>query len=307
MFKYVVKRVLYLIPVLIGVSLIVFALLYFSPGDPAKIMLGEQADAAALDNLREELGLKLSFGQQYLNYLKNIIFHGDLGTSYSSKASVMHEILNVFPNTVKLALASTLVAIVIGISFGILSAIKQYSVVDYLISIFAMLGISMPIFWIGLLMILLFSVQLGWLPPSGLSSTKALIMPALALGGQSVAVFTRMTRSSMLEVLNQDYMRMVRAKGQKEKNIIVRHGFPNALIPIITAIGLQFGHLLGGAILTESVFSIPGLGSLMINSIKNRDYPMVQGGVLFIAVVFSLVNLLVDILYTYVDPRIKIE
>lgn len=305
MIKYIFKRILFLIPVLIGVSFIVFTLLYLTPGDPAKMMLGEQADAQAIETLREDLGLNDPFLVQYGNYLFKIVTKGDLGTSYSTNRPVLTEILEVFPNTLKLATAATVIAIVFGILFGIISAVKQYSILDSFITVLALLGISMPMFWIGLLMILLFSVKLGWLPPSGLNSWQALIMPAIALGAQSIAVLTRMTRSSMLEVIRQDYVRMVRAKGQSEKSIIFGHAFKNALIPIITIVGLQFGYLLGGAIITESVFSIPGLGRLMIDSIKNRNFPVVQGSVLFIAVTFSLVNLIVDLLYSIVDPRIR--
>lgn len=307
MIKYIIKRLLYLLPVLFGVSFIVFTLLYITPGDPAKMMLGEQADAQAIASLREELGLDDSFLVQYGNYIKKIVTKGDIGTSYSTKRPVLTEILEVFPNTVKLAIASMVVAIIIGILFGIISAVKQYSLLDSLITVLALLGISMPMFWVGLLMILLFSVKLGWLPPSGLTSMKSMIMPAIALGAQSIAVLTRMTRSSMLEVIRQDYIRMVRAKGQSEKVVIFKHAFSNALIPIITVVGLQFGSLLGGAIITESVFSIPGLGRLMIESIKNRDFPVVQGCVLFIAITFSVVNLIVDLLYSYVDPRISTD
>lgn len=307
MIKYIFKRILFLIPVLIGVSFIVFTLLYLTPGDPAKMMLGEQADAQAIESLREELGLNESFLVQYGNYLFKIVTKGDLGTSYSTRRPVLTEILEVFPNTLKLAASATGIAIVVGILFGIISAVKQYSILDSFITVLALLGISMPMFWIGLLMILLFSVKLGWLPPSGLNSWQALIMPSIALGAQSIAILTRMTRSSMLEVIRQDYIRMVRAKGQSEKNIIFGHAFKNALIPIITIVGLQFGNLLGGAIITESVFSIPGLGRLMIDSIKNRNFPVVQGSVLFIAVTFSLVNLIVDLLYSVVDPRIRVN
>lgn len=307
MIKYIIKRLLYLLPVLFGVSFIVFTLLYITPGDPAKMMLGEQADAQAIASLREELGLDDPFLVQFGNYIKKIVTKGDIGTSYSTKRPVLTEILEVFPNTVKLAISATIIAIIIGILFGIISAVKQYSLLDSLITVLALLGISMPMFWVGLLMILLFSVKLGWLPPSGLASMKSLIMPAIALGAQSIAVLTRMTRSSMLEVIRQDYIRMVRAKGQSEKVIIFRHAFKNALIPIITVVGLQFGSLLGGAIITESVFSIPGLGRLMIESIKTRDFPVVQGCVLFIAITFSLVNLIVDLLYSYVDPRISTD
>lgn len=302
--KYVIKRLLYLIPVLLGVSFIIFTLLYITPGDPARIVLGDQASQEQIEILREEMGLNDSFVVQYVKYLGRVV-QGDLGMSYATKESVTSEIVAVFPNTFKLALTSVGLAVVVGILFGIISAVKQYSIIDTILSMIAILGISMPMFWLGLLMILLFSVNLGWLPSSGYTSWKHMILPAVCLGAQSIAVLTRMTRSSMLEIIRQDYIRTVRSKGQKESIVIFGHAFKNALIPIITTVGLQFGQLLGGAMLTETIFSIPGLGRLMVDSIKTRDFPMVQGTVLFIAVTFTLVNLIVDILYAYVDPRIS--
>lgn len=302
--KYVGKRLLFLIPVLLGVSFIVFSLLYITPGDPARMILGEQATQEQIDILREDMGLNDGFIKQYVNYVKKVAT-GDFGISYATKDPVIKEILAVFPNTIRLAISSICLAIVVGILFGIISAIKQYSIWDSLISIIAITGISMPMFWLGLLMILLFSVNLSWLPSSGYTTFKHMILPAICLGAQSIAVLTRMTRSSMLEIVRQDYIRTVRAKGQKESIVIFKHAFRNALIPIITTIGLQFGHLLGGAMLTETIFSIPGLGRLMVEAIKTRDFPVVQGTVLFIAVAFTIVNLLVDILYAYVDPKIS--
>lgn len=304
MLKYIYKRLLFLIPVLLGVSLIVFTLLYITPGDPARMILGENAAQEQIDILREEMGLNDSFIVQYAKYVGRL-FTGNLGTSYSTSEPVMKEILAVFPNTVRLAISAVTLAVFIGVLFGIVSAVKQYSIWDSLISIIAILGISMPMFWLGLLMILLFSVQLNMLPSSGYSSFAHMIMPAICLGAQSIAVITRMTRSSMLEIIRQDFIKTIRAKGQKEVSVIFGHAFRNALIPIITTVGLQFGNLLGGAMLTETIFSIPGLGRLMVDSIKTRDFPMVQGAVLFIAIAFTLVNLLVDILYAYVDPRIS--
>ena len=218
---------------------------------------------------------------------------------------MVKEITTVFPNTVKLATAATIIAVVVGTILGIVSAVKQYSIIDNIVMVLALLGTSAPIFWIGILMILLFSVNLGWLPPSGFGSLKQMIMPAIALGMQSTAVIARMTRSSMLEVIRQDFVKTARAKGQKEFIVIMRHVYRNALIPVITVIGLQFGNLLGGAMLTEIVFSIPGVGRLMVEAIKQRDFPVVQGSVLFIAVCFSLVNLVVDILYAFVDPKVN--
>ena len=307
MLKYIVKRLGALILVLLGVSFIVFFLLYITPGDPVRMMLGESATPEAREALREELGLNDPFIVRYVNYVGDIVLRQDFGDSYVTSRPVLLEILNVFPNTLTLAASATLVAVVLGILLGIISAVKQNTLIDNIVMVLALVGTSAPIFWIGILMILLFSVQLNWLPPSGFGSFKQLIMPALALGMQSTAVIARMTRSSMLEVIRMDYVKTARAKGQKEIVVILRHVFRNALIPVITVIGLQFGNLLGGAMLTEVVFSIPGIGRLMIDSIKQRDYPVVQGSVLFVATCFTLVNLLVDILYVVVDPKVSKE
>ncbi|NMB28285.1 MAG: ABC transporter permease [Tissierellia bacterium] len=305
MIKYIFRRIVMLIPVILGVTFIVFSLMYITPGDPARLVLGESAPDEAVQQLREEMGLNKPFLVQYGNYIKNLVVNRDIGISYVTKRPVMQEILSAFPATVKLAGLSIFFAIIIGIPIGIISAVKKYSFFDNISMIFALIGISMPVFWLGLLLILLFSVKLKVLPASGFSSFKDMILPAVSLGAQSVAVITRMTRSSMLEVIRQDYIRTARAKGQKEKVVILKHSLGNALIPIITSIGLQFGGLLGGAVLTESIFSIPGIGRLMVESIKMRDFPVVQGSVLFIAISFSIVNLLVDLLYAYVDPRIR--
>ncbi|GAA0178848.1 ABC transporter permease [Clostridium sediminicola] len=307
MIKYILKRILSLIPVLIGVTFIVFTLLHLTPGDPARMVLGEQAPQEAVDDLREEMGLNDPFLVQFGNYVYKAVVKQDIGRSYITKTPVSEEIMNVFPATLKLASLSMFIAVLIGIPFGIISAIRQYSLFDSTVMVFALVGISMPVFWLGLLLILLFSVKLHWLPSSGFYSIKHMILPAITLGAQSIAIITRMTRSSMLEVIRQDYIRTVKAKGQKESKIILRHALGNALIPIITIAGLQFGILLGGAVLTEAIFSIPGVGRLMVESIKMRDYPIVQGGVLYIAIAFSVVNLLVDLLYAYVDPRIKAQ
>ena len=307
MLKFTLKRLLYLILVLIGVSFLVCLLLYMTPGDPVRMMLGESSTPEAQAELRAELGLDDPFLVQYGRYMANIVFHQDLGTSYSTGRPVLESILQVFPNTVTLATASIVIAIVLGTFLGIISAVKQNSLLDNAVMVLALIGTSAPIFWIGILMILLFSVQLNWLPPSGFGSFKQLIMPAVALGMQSTAVVARMTRSSMLEVIRQDYVKTARAKGQKEFVVIMRHVFRNALIPVITVVGLQFGTLLGGAMLTEIVFSIPGVGRLMIEAIKQRDFPIVQGSVLFVAACFSLVNLAVDLLYAVVDPKVSKE
>ncbi|KYZ78048.1 peptide ABC transporter [Anaerosporomusa subterranea] len=305
MIKYVLRRVLFLIPVLFGVTFIVFTLMYITPGDPAKLILGEQASADTIQALRQEMGLDQPYLVQYATYVKKALLHQDIGRSYVTNRPVMQEIMGVFPATFQLAIAAMLVAILIGIPVGIISAIKQYSIFDTVSMLIALLGVSMPVFWLGLLLIILFTVKLGWLPASGFTSVKHMIMPALALGAMTAAIVTRMTRSSMLEVIRQDYIRTARAKGQNESVVVLKHALGNALIPIIAVVGLQFGHLLGGAVLTESIFSIPGVGRLMVDSIKMRDFPVVQGGVLFIALSFSLINLLVDLLYAYVDPRIR--
>lgn len=305
MAKYIVKRVLYLIPVMLGVSFIVFALLYITPGDPARNALGPSASEEAVAAMREEMGLNDGFLVQYARYVSKIVTKGDLGQSYITKASVTQEIFARAGSTFRLAVLTITFAVLLGIPNGIISAIKQYSIFDNIAMVLALIGISMPVFWLGLLLIMFFSVYLGWLPSSGFSTPAQMILPAIALGSQSVSVITRMTRSSMLEVIRKDYIRTARAKGQRERVVVWRHALGNALIPIITIIGIQFGQLMGGALMTEVIFSIPGIGRLMVDSIKMRDAPMVLGCVLFVAVTFSLVNLIVDLLYTFVDPRIK--
>jgi len=306
MHKYILKRLLSLIPVMLGVSLIIFTMMYFTPGDPARIMLGEAAPEEQVQQLRDEMGLNDPFFIQYGNWLRGIVLEGDVGTSFRTRRSVSDEIMDRFPATLQLAAAGAVVSIVIGVPIGIISATKQYSIFDNVSMFVALLGVSMPNFWMAMLLILLFAVNLNWLPSSGLNQGfRSLILPAITLGTGSAAIIARMTRSSMLEVIRQDYIRTARAKGQVESKVVNRHALKNALIPIITVIGLQFGGLLGGAILTETVFSIPGVGRLMVDAIAARDFPVVQGGVLFIAVTFSLVNLIVDILYAFVDPRIK--
>lgn len=305
MSKYILKRLLQLIPVVFGVTLIVFTLLYITPGDPVKIMMGEQVDPIVLEQKRQELGLNDPYIIQFLNYLKNVFLNFDLGNSYATQRPVLEEILSSAPNTLILTFVSMIVATTGGIIFGIIAAVQQYKWIDTTITIVALVGISLPLFWSALLMILLFSVKLGILPSSGFNSWKSMIMPCLALAMQSIAVIARMTRSSMLEVIRQDYIKTAKAKGLSSWAIIAYHEVKNALIPIITVIGMDFGSLLGGAVVCETIFSIQGIGRLMIDSIKRRDYPVVQGTVLFIAITCCLVNLIVDLLYMQVDPRIK--
>ncbi|MDR1049202.1 MAG: ABC transporter permease [Synergistaceae bacterium] len=304
MYRYAIRRLVSLVPVLAGVAFIVFTLLYMTPGDPARMALGDLATDEMTAEFREKEGLDDPFLAQFGRYLYNAL-RGDLGRSYMTKSSVFSELTASFPDTFKISACAIFIALVLGIPFGIVSAVKQYSIFDSLTMLFAMVGMSMPVFWLGLLLILTFSVHLRWLPSSGLDSLSALILPSATLATQSLAIITRMTRSSMLEVIRQDYIRTARAKGQKESVVILRHALRNALIPIVTVAGVQFGVLLGGAVLTESIFSIPGIGRLMVSSIKMRDYPVVQGGVLFIAFAASFVNLIVDLLYVAIDPRIK--
>lgn len=331
MLKYTVQRLLLLIPVLFGVSLFVFLVLHLLTADPAALILGEHATAEQIEALRRQLGLNDPLYIQFGRFLSDIL-HGDFGRSLMTRAPVMDEILTRFPATVELALAAIIIATLVGVTVGVISAVKQYSIFDYLSMVGALMGVSMPIFWLGLMLIILFSVILGWLPVSGradiglepatitnfyiidsiitgnwdalVSSLRHLVLPALALASYSTAIIARMTRSTMLEVIRQDYIRTARAKGLSERVVVNKHALRNALIPVVTVIGLQTGSLLSGAVLTETVFSWPGIGSLLVNAILAGDYPLVQGSVIFIATVYVLVNLAVDLLYSYLDPRI---
>lgn len=305
--KYILKRILILIPTIIGVSFVVFFLLYLSPGDAALASAGPNAPKETVEILRNRMGLNDPFLIQYGRFLKNLIFHFDLGTSYQSKTPVIEKILRVFPNTLKLAGVSLIFAIISGIILGIIAGINKNNIIDSIISFAGMIGLAMPIFWSGLLLIIIFSSKLKLLPASGFSSWRHMILPVLALGLQTSSSIMRMTRSSMIEVLDKDYIRTARAKGLKKSRIIFIHALKNAMIPIITTIGLQAGALLGGSILTETVFSISGIGRLMVDSVKARDYPVILGGVMFIALVYSIISIIVDILYGFLNPQIKME
>lgn len=294
-----------MIPVLIGVSFVIFSMLYFAPGDAADVILGDQATLADKQLFRAQNGLDKPFLVQYVNYMKGVVLRGDLGTSYVTRQPVTNEIIARFPTTLRLSALSVALAVVIGISVGIISATRQYSFIDHFATSLSMIGVSMPNFWQGMMLIIVFAVWLRWLPPSGFSTPLHWILPAVTVGTNASASIMRMTRSSMLEIIRQDYIRTARAKGQTERVVIMKHALKNALIPIITVVGLSFGRLLGGAVLTESIFSIAGLGKLMVDAIKLKNTPMVQGGVLFIAFVMSIVNLVVDVLYSFVDPRIR--
>jgi len=298
-----------IIPVLLGVTFVVFMILSLAPGDPAVSILGDKASEADLEAMREQLGLNDPILVQYAHYLGNIL-KGDFGTSYKNQLPVMELVLERFPNTLYIAMGAIIFSLIFGIPIGIISAKKQYSFIDNISMVGALIGVSMPVFWMGLLLVIVFSLNLKLLPSSGMGEgflplLKSLILPVVALGSYSLAMIARMTRSSMLEVIRQDYISTARSKGINEGQVTYRHMLKNALIPIITSVGLQFGTLMGGSIMTETVFSWPGIGRLMVESIKSRDIPIVMGSVVFLSVVFSLVNLIVDILYAYVDPQIK--
>lgn len=305
MLQYVVKRILWLIPIMLGVSFIVFTIMYMSPGDPVTMVLGEGATPEQYEAMRIQMGLDKGFFEQFFHYIKDVIFDFDLGKSHISGRSVMEEILVRLPNTIKLAVLSVFVASCIGIPLGVISATRPYSKTDNVVMFLSLIGVSMPTFWQALLLIILFTSTLGWLPASGFTTWQQMIMPVTALASSSVGTIARITRSSMMDVLDQDYIRTAKAKGASPVTVTFSHALRNSLLPVVTVIGLQFGALLGGAVLTETIFSINGIGTLMVNAIRTRDTMIVQGGVLFIAFIFSMVNLSVDILYAYIDPRIK--
>ena len=332
MLSYILRRLLMLIPVLIGMSLITFSIIHLIPGNPAQTMLGEKATPEAIADLEEKLGLNEPLLVQYVTYVKGLV-QGDLGTSIRTKTAISEEMIPYLAATIELTIFAMLIAIVIGVNAGIISAWKQNSWFDYTSMLIALIGVSMPIFWLALMQQWIFSQELGWLPAFGRmnprdpvevvthfylidtlisgrldqfwTSIKHLILPATALGTIPMAIIARMTRSSMLEVLRSDYIRTAKAKGAHQFLIIYKHGLKNALIPVITVVGLQMGTLLGGAIITETIFSWPGMGRYIFEAIGNRDYPVIQSGILTVATIFVIVNLIVDLLYAYVDPRIN--
>ncbi|BCG57340.1 nickel ABC transporter permease [Paenibacillus sp. URB8-2] len=306
MLSYVVKRVLQMIPTLLGVSLLCFIIIHSVPGDPAHLIAGVDATDEQVQSVREQLGLDRPLLEQYFNYVSNLV-KGDLGESMQSERPVLEEIMTRFPNTILLTVFSVVIMVIIGLFAGILSATKPNSIRDNVTMMFSLFGISMPVFWFGTMLILLFSYYWPLLPSGGSSGFQHFILPSIVLGLSSSGVLARLTRSSILEVIHQDFIRTARAKGVKERLVIYKHTLKNALIPIITIIGLEFGTLLGGAVLTETVFSMNGLGRFIIQSIEFRDYPAVQGCILFVATIFVVVNLVVDLCYSAVDPRIRYE
>jgi peptide/nickel transport system permease protein len=306
MLQYVLKRLLSTIPVLLGISLLLFFMLRMLPGDPAQVMAGQMASPEDIKLIRHQLGLDRPIIVQYGLFLSRLV-RFDLGRSARTQSPVIKEVWARLPNTMLLAVAAITLACLFGIPAGIISASRPYTWIDYLFTSMALFGISMPVFWLGLMLVVIFSVVLHWLPAGGTGSWKHIILPSFTLAAFVVAFITRMTRASMIEALSQDYTTTARSKGLKERVVIVKHALKNALIPIITVVGLQFGLLLGGAVLTETVFAWPGVGRLIVDSILARDYPVIQGTILIFGLLYILVNLFVDMIYAFIDPRIRYD
>jgi ABC-type dipeptide/oligopeptide/nickel transport system permease component len=304
MARYIAQRLLTLIPILFGVTVIVFGIMKLVPGDPALMAAGVDARQEDVERIRAYLGLDRPIHEQYISFVGNAVT-GNFGVSARTRRPVIEEVGARFPATAELAIAGLFVSMAIGVTAGIISATKQYTIWDNLVMTVALLGVSMPVFWLGLMMMMLFSVELGWLPTTGRGTWQQLIMPSFALGFGSAAIVARQTRSAMLEVLRQDYVQTARSKGLPERAVILRHALKNAAIPSVTIIGLQFGGMLGGTVITETVFAWPGMGRLIVEAIGFRDLQVVQAGILILATIFVLTNLIVDLLYVYLDPRIK--
>lgn len=334
MFSYILKRLIWTIPTLFGVSLMVFSMVHLSPGDPAIAILGDKSNAQSIKDLREQLGLDKPLYTQYYIYMSNIA-KGDFGKSATSQEPVLEEFLDRFPATIELTFVAMLIAMILGVSAGIISAVKRYSIFDYASMFTALAGVSMPVFWLGLLLIYFFAVKLGVLPVSGRlgyefdiehitgfylidsllvkdyeafwDALKHLILPAIALGTIPMAIIARMTRSSMIEVMKEDYIKTARAKGCSKFQVVVIHALRNALIPVVTIIGLMFGSLFAGSILTETTFSWPGIGKWLVNAVYQRDFPVIQSATLIISFVFIVINLVVDLLYAVINPKIRLN
>jgi len=308
--RYIIRRLLQLVPVIIGISIIVFLMMSLIPGDPVRLMLGQHINEQTYENVRQSLGLDKPMVARYLTYMWNIL-HGDFGRSYIQHQAVTQMLSDKIPVTFQLTMVAMVIAVVFGVLIGILSAVKQYTFWDSFATVFAMTGVSIPTFWLGMMLQLIFGVILHILPVSGTGGEgfhlDHYLLPGFALGFASMAMYVRLTRSSMLEVIRQDYIRTARAKGLSGRVVIFKHAMKNALIPVATQAGMDFAGLMGGAILTETIFSLPGVGSMLYNAISRRDYPIVQGVTLFMALIFVLANLIVDISYAVLDPRIRYE
>ena len=305
MIKYISKRLLMMIPVLLGVILLVFIVMNLASGNAVMLILGDNATEEAVQQKTEELGLDKPLLVRYANYVIGLL-HGDMGKSYISNRSVADEVFQRFPNTLKLAIVSAVISTLLALPLGLFAAVKQNTLFDNCSMSISLLGNSMPAFWLALMMMMLFSEKLGWLPSQGMrDGWLSYVLPAFSIGFINMAAIARTTRSTVLETIRQDYIRTVRAKGVGEGEVVMEHAFPNALIPTITVIGVQFGNLLGGAILVETVFAWPGLGRLMVNSVNNRDVPLVLGCIVLLSISYSVVNLIVDLIYGFIDPRVR--
>ncbi len=305
MYKYVLKRLLLIIPVVLCVAFIVYTIMALTPGDPGRMILGIKAEQTLVDQLNHELGMDQPFLIRFVDYIKGIVTEADFGVSWRTQTPVFDEIWVRFPYTLILATLSIALASVVGVILGIISAVKQYSILDNTLTVTALMLSVIPGFWLGMMMILLFSIQLGWFPSGGANSISSFVLPVLVLALGAVGGLLRLTRSAMLETLREDYIRTARAKGASKKSIIRKHALKNAMMPVITNIGLTYGAMLGGAVITETVFNIPGLGLHIVNAIRTKDIPVVMASVILIATAYCIVMLAVDLVYAYIDPRIK--
>nr|PZN72847.1 MAG: peptide ABC transporter [Bacillota bacterium] len=307
--RYAARRLLLMLPVLFGVTLLVFLLFHLTPGDPVRAILGQEAQglsAEDIERLRHQLGLDRPWHVQYLDFLGRAV-QGDLGRTFRGERPVAGEIAARFPTTLRLTVISLTAAGLVGVPLGVIAAVRRNRWADHLVTLLALLGVSMPTFWVGIMLMQLFALELRILPPSGTGTWRHMVLPSATVALASIAFIARMTRSSLIEALREDYVRTARAKGVAERRVVFRHALRNAFIPVLTTLGLEFGSLLGGAVVVESVFSLPGIGRLTVEAIKSRDLPLIQGTILFVAVVFSLVNLIVDLGYAGLDPRIRYD
>lgn len=305
MVKYIIRRLIAMIPVVIGITFLVFMIMQLAPGDPVRMILGDSAEPEAIEAMREEMGLNDPVLVQYGRYMVDLL-HGDMGTSYTNQRPVAQEVFSRVPATFELALVSAVVSILIAIPLGVIAAVKQNTLFDNLSMVVSLVGISMPAFWLALMLMLVFSLRLGWFPVQGNGDGwRSFVLPSISIGFMNMAAIARTTRSSMLETIRQDYIRTARSKGITEGEVIMHHAFGNALIPTITVVGVQLGGLLGGAVLTETVFAWPGLGRLMVQAVNGRDVPVVMGCIVILSIGFSIVNLIVDLAYGFIDPRVR--
>lgn len=305
MIRYIFKRILYLIPVMFGVIVLVFLMKMVMPGDPVMELLPASATEEEREEMREELGLNDPIYEQFGKYVWGIVTRGDLGISYKTKQPVMDELLQRFPKTLVIALVSMALNLIVAVPLGILAAVKQYSWVDNVVVLLSIVGASLPSFWLALMMIMLFAVKLGWLPAMYNGTVSGYIMPVIAVSIGCISATVRGIRTNMLETIRQDYVRTARAKGQKESIVIVKHAFRNTLVPVVASIGSGLGMLLGGSLIVETVFAVPGIGKYVTDAVSQRNFPAVQGGVIMLALIYAIINIVVDICYTIVDPRLK--